>query len=148
MRTQTKKQVGRPKGSKDSKKRKQKKSPFLTPLTPDFQKQATGSISQSMSTQSVPNSACSLLHCSNFGFYPNLVDSSCPRPEIVAVERQVSRQEFRRDLPIDEGPCIEGLEPDSENGTIDAELHSWTLQHLPWIEQAELYLPQFIVCPA
>jgi hypothetical protein len=139
MRIQNKTHVGRPIGSKDSKPRKQKEWPFSTQYS---RRLAKFHSPQSMCTQSMPISAFGQLLYPHLGFCTKLVDTSaapCLRPEIVAPERNLasSPQESLADLPTDEGGS---LEFESENGSIDAELHSWTLQHLPWIEGAELLL--------
>ena len=132
---QNKKQVGRPIGSKDSKPRKQKVQKEGPCLSLNSLGLAATRIPQNLGAQNIPIEALSQLYCLHHGLDPKLVDTSCLRPEIVAPERPP--QESLADLPIEEG---ESLAPYAQNGSIDAELHSWTLQDLPWIEGAELLL--------
>jgi hypothetical protein len=139
LQIRSKNRVGRPKGSKDSKPRKPKQGPWSTS---DCRRQTLFSISQGVRTPTMPISI--LTQCSpRAAACPELIDTDCLRQETSTEttfpERQVSSQ-VPQNLPIDEGPYASDLEFLSENGSIDAELHSWTLARLSWIERAESYL--------
>jgi hypothetical protein len=132
-RVQNKKKVGRPKGSKDIKPRKQKQGPLLIS---DFGRKALTSISHAVFKQFYPYS----------GVTPKIEDTACLRPNISVAERHLaSSQKESEDLslPFDEGPSATDFEFLSEKGSIDAELHSWTVKHLPWIERVESFLPEW-----
>ncbi len=141
----SKKKVGRPKGSKDSKPRKSKQG-YLS--TSDSGRQAICSISQNMCISAVPTSV--FMQCStSAAVYTKIVGAECLRPETTFTELQlVSSPKESKNLPIDEVPYASDLEFLSENGSIDAVLHSWTLQRLPWIERAESYLRKRALRPA
>ena len=141
MRVESKKKAGRPKGSKDTKPRKQKQGPMLSSGSG---RKALVSIYQNTRIPITPISVTSQVQTNPIsGVYSNLVDASYLRPEIAAFEREITAQ---NSVPTYEGPFASDLEFLSEKGSIDTELHSWTLQHLPWIERVESFLAERAYC--
>ena len=138
VQVRSKKRVVRPKGAKDSKPRKPKQGPWSTS---DSGRQTIFSISQDVRTPTAPIAI--FTQCSpRAAAYSELVDKDCLRQETIFPERQLvsTLQEPSSHMAIDEDPYASDLEFLSENGSIDAELHSWTLQRLPWIKRAESFL--------
>ncbi len=111
-------------------------------LTSDSGKKAIFSISENMRTPTMPTLSSSL----DSGVHLNLADTSCLRPAVSEHQLGSSPLESDGRLRIDESPYTADLEYLSES--IDAELHSWTLQQLPWIERAEVFLLEWAVSPA
>ena len=130
MRVQNKKKVGRPKGSKDSKPRKPKQGPLL------ISNSRGQRISQCMRLASMPTSDF------NTAVFPQPLLSSILGSAIAVSDRRLapSPQESEHLPTCLSRPYMAGLDFLSAEGSIDAELHSWTLHRLSWIERVESYL--------
>ena len=126
--TRSKLRSGRPKGSKDIMPRKPKKKP--TVMLDTMKQQHCSLVSTKiLYSHTVQNSNIPGLEINK-----ELLDPFCWQ-----AKRQFPATPNRL-IIFDHEFGLEGSDAVSEAGSIDAALHSWTLQPSPWIERLELFL--------